>query len=45
MPPLISTAAAPVVVRVMPTDEELMIAKTAFRIAGTDPGVSVGELR
>jgi len=40
---LISTAAGTVAVRVIPTDEELMIAKTIFRIVGTNPHVPEGE--
>ena len=34
--PVISTAAGSAAVRVIPTDEELMIARTVFRIAGAD---------
>ena len=34
--PLISAADAPVAVRVIPTDEELMIARTVFRVAGIE---------
>ncbi|QEL16815.1 acetate/propionate family kinase [Limnoglobus roseus] len=35
--PLISATAGPVTVRVIPTDEELMIARTVFRVAGAGP--------
>ena len=34
--PVISSAASPVAVRVIPTDEELMIARTVLRVAGAD---------
>ena len=34
--PVISTSAGSVAVRVIPTDEELMIARTVFHIAGAD---------
>ena len=33
--PVISTTAGPVAVRVIPTDEELMIARTVFRVVET----------
>ena len=38
--PVISAAAGSVAVRVIPTDEELMIARTVFRIAGADSQAS-----
>ena len=43
--PLISTTAGTVAVRVIPTDEELMIAKTVFRAAVTDASATEGEFR
>ena len=42
---LISTMAGSVAVRVIPTNEELMIAKTVFRVMVTDASATVGEFR
>jgi len=43
--PVISTTTGTVEVRVIPTDDELMIARTVFRIVSADSDATIGELR